>query len=408
VAVLAPEPVRPKMAGMGIRALELARAMAGELSPRLLVPNPEEEAREVAPDLEVVSAPLSRLAEAASGADAAVVSGHAANWWFHQVPELPVAVDLYDPFPIENLHYARHLGPDTPRHDRETLALALARGDHFLCASAEQRLFWAGALFASGRVTEENFPDDPRLAGLLSIVPFGCPERAAAGRRGAGRAAAGIAEEGPLLLFGGVYDWYDPGLLLDAWPEIARRVPGVRLLFFESPNPETTPQTALARARQRARALDPEGRAIQFSPWLSYAAREDLYAACDLIVSIAEEGLETDLAYRTRLLDAAWGGLPAVSVGGGALARELEEAGAARRAGRSASGIADAVVAALTDATFRREAPSAARRFAAARTWKATAEPLLAWARDARVDPERKPLPGAPGGWLSRLRRRGA
>jgi hypothetical protein len=372
------------------------------------VGNDAAEAREVAGDLEVVSAPPSRLATAVGGVEAAVVSGHAANWWFHQVPDVPVAVDLYDPFPIENLHYAPQLGAGTARHDRETFALALGRGDRFLCASEEQRLFYAGALYAAGRITESNFPGDPTLGGLLTIVPFGCPARTASGDRAAGRKAVGVPAEGPLLLFGGVYDWYDPGPLLEAWPEIARRVPGVRLLFFENPNPESTPQTAFARAREAAARLDPQGRTIRFSPWLAYDAREDLYAACDAIVSIAEEGLETDLAYRTRLLDAAWGGVPAVSVGGGALARELEAAGAARRAARSPAAIADAVSSLLTDEARRREAVACARRFAATRGWDAAAAPLVAWAGDPRIDPERLPLPGAAGGLRSFWRRRGA
>ena len=37
LAVLAPEPIRPRMAGMGIRALELARALSDEFAVRLIV-----------------------------------------------------------------------------------------------------------------------------------------------------------------------------------------------------------------------------------------------------------------------------------------------------------------------------------------------------------------------------------
>src|SRR5262245_31644791 len=105
IAVLAPEPIRPRMAGMGIRAMELARALSGEFDVRLLVPNDLDEAREAAGELRVVSSSRGALATAARGASAALVSGHAANDWFHEVPDIPVAVDLYDPFPIENLHY---------------------------------------------------------------------------------------------------------------------------------------------------------------------------------------------------------------------------------------------------------------------------------------------------------------
>jgi len=384
------------MAGMGIRALELARALSADFGVRLLVPNDPAEAREVAGGIEVAAASPGALAEAARGAGAAVVSGHAANWWFHQVPELPVAADLYDPFPVENLHYARALGEETARHDRESLALALARADVFLCASPEQRLFYAGALFAAGRIGPRNFPDDPALSRLLAIVPFGVPGSPARGDRAAGRRAAGVDGEGPVVLFGGVYDWYDPELLLEAWPAVLSRNPGARLLFFENPNPASTPQGAFERARQRAKAMDPDGRSIAFSAWLPYSSRADLYAAADLVVSIASEGLETELAYRTRLLDAAWGGVPAVAVGGGSLARELARAGAAFECPREAAALADRVARLLADEAARSRAADAARAFAAARSWRAVTAPLSAWCRSASVDPGR--MPARPGG----------
>ncbi len=395
IVVLAPEPIRPKMAGMGIRALELARALSGEFDVRLLVGNDPAEAASVAGPVPVVAAPPGQLAAAAENADAAVVSGHAANWWFHQVPQVPVAADLYDPFFLENLHYVATLGESTALHDHATFDLALARADFFLCASSEQRLFYAGALYARGRIGAPNFPQDPRLSRLLAVVPFGVPREPAVGDRAAGRKAAGAPAEGPLVLFGGIYDWYQPDLLLEAWPAVSRRHPDARLLFFENPNPETTPQRVYARARERARAIDPQGRTILFAPWQPYATRADLYAAVDLAVSISSQGLETDLAFRTRLLDAAWGGVCSLSVGGGPLARGLEEAGAGRCILATASALAEAVSALLSDAAAREQAGAAARRFAAARTWPSVVAPLAAWCREARVDPLRLPLPRA-------------
>ncbi len=400
VVVLAPEPIRPRMAGMGIRALELARALSSDFDACLLVPNSAEEAREAAGEVPVETV-ASGFGTAAVRADAAVVSGHAANAWFGAAPAVPVAVDLYDPFPIENLHYAATLGEETARHDRETLARSLARGDFFLCASPEQRLFYAGALYAAGRIGASNFPGDPELARLLAVVPFGVPATPAAGDRARGRAAAGVPLEGPLVLFGGIYDWYDPGVLLEAWPLVRAAAPDARLLFFESPNPETTPQRVLARARARARELDPTGKSIVFSPWLPYASRADLYAAADVAISIAARGLESDLAYRTRLLDAAWGGVPSVTVGGGALARELEEAGAGRISRPDSAALARAIAGTLAEAPRH---AAAARRFAGERSWDRVAAPLRAWCRTAAVDPGRRPAPDAePRSFLARL-----
>ena len=393
VVILAPEPIRPKMAGMGIRALELARVLGAEFDVRLLVGNDVSEAASVAGDVAVVAAAPGQLVAAAVNADAAIVSGHAANWWFHQVPGVPVAADLYDPFFVENLHYASTLGEETAVHDRATLELALARADFFLCSSAEQRLFYAGALYTAGRVGPRNFPADPTLSGLLGIVPFGVPAEPASGDRVAGRRLLNLSPEGPLVLFGGIYDWYEPDLLLEAWPGVLRRRPDAKLLFFENPNPGTTPQRVYARARERARAIDPQGKSVLFSPWLPYAARADLYAAADLLVSISSVGLERDLAFRTRLLDAAWGGLGSLSVAGGSLARQLEEAGAGRRVAGTASALADALTQMLADPAEREQRNAAARRFAAARAWSLVAAPLAAWCREARVDPGRLPLP---------------
>jgi len=393
---------------MGIRALELARALAREFDVRLLVSNGVEEAASIAPELKVSAVGKGQLAAAAKGADAAIVSGHAANWWFHQVPDIPVAVDLYDPFFVENLHYAAALGGEPATHDHATLDLALGRGDFFLCASVEQRLFYAGALYVRGRVGPKNFPADPTLSRLLALVPFGTPVEAASGSRAAGRRAIGLEGdgEGPAVLFGGIYDWYDPDLLLEAWALIVRKHPDARLVFFENPNPESTPQRVYAEARQQARQIDPRGKSILFSPWLPYDRRADLYAAVDVLVTICSPGLETDLAFRTRLLDAAWGGVSSISVRGGPLARELEQAGAGRSLSPSSAAIAEEISSLLSDPAERERRAAAARRFAAARAWSAVAAPLAAWCRDARVDSGRLPLPASGSLWRRLARKR--
>jgi glycosyltransferase involved in cell wall biosynthesis len=391
------------MAGMGIRALELARALGGEFDVRLLVPNNGSDAGNVAPDLKVSAVATGKLASAAEGADAAVVSGHAANWWFHQVPDVPVAVDLYDPFFIENLHYASALGPEPAVHDHATLDLALRRADFFLCASPEQWLFYAGALYVRGRVGARNFAQDPTLSGLLCQVPFGVPAEVAQGSRPAGRQAMGLEGEGPVVLFGGIYDWYEPDLLLEAWAAVVRKHPDAKLVFFENPNPESTPQRVYAEARQRARGIDPRGKTVFFSPWLPYRSRADLYAAVDLLVTISSPGLETDLAFRTRLLDAAWGGVSSVSIRGGPLARDLELAGAGRSLPPSSSALAEEISALLADPAERQKRSEAARRFAAARAWSGVTAPLAAWCREARVDPGRLPLPSTPRSFWRRL-----
>ena len=69
ILVLAPEPIRPRMAGMGIRALELAHALQRrDLDVRILVPNAPDEARAAAGDVPVERVEPGNLAAAATGA----------------------------------------------------------------------------------------------------------------------------------------------------------------------------------------------------------------------------------------------------------------------------------------------------------------------------------------------------
>ena len=121
-----------------------------------------------------------RLAEILAGCDGAVAQGQLANDLLLECPELPVAIDLYDPWLVENLHYAAELGLDPYRNDHATWVLQLSRGDFFLCSSEEQRLYYLGFLTALGRVNPRRLEMDPDLDGLIAPVPFGVPERAPA------------------------------------------------------------------------------------------------------------------------------------------------------------------------------------------------------------------------------------
>ena len=81
-----------------------------------------------------------------------MAQGQLANDLVLEMPGLPVAIDLYDPWLIENFAYFETLGLDPYRNDHATWALQMSRGDFFLCSSEEQRTFYLGFLAALGRV----------------------------------------------------------------------------------------------------------------------------------------------------------------------------------------------------------------------------------------------------------------
>lgn len=405
VALLSSEPIRPLMAGIGIRYLEFARRLPAEGVEVVLVsPAAPEETAELGLDgVEIRRFERGRLAEILRGCDAAVAQGQLANDLVLEMPNLPVAIDLYDPWLIENFAYHETLGLDPYRNDHATWVLQMSRGDFFLCSSEEQRTFYLGFLAAVGRVNPERIAGDPDLATLIAPVPFGLPDELPPHRPVLPPRAAGERR----LLFGGLYDWYDPWTLLDALATLDRPW---TLLLIRNPNPESTPQRLFAAVEARCRALGWWGSRVQVHDWVPAERRYDLLRDVDLLVAPHRPSLETRLSLRTRFLDALAAGCPVVTSEGGAMSRLLAE----HRAGwvappGDAPALARALGEALDDPTARQ---AGARELVAAFHWDRVLAPLVRFCREPWRDETKdrfgqRPATVAPPDRLAfRLRRK--
>jgi glycosyltransferase involved in cell wall biosynthesis len=418
VALLSSEPIRARMAGIGIRYLELARRLPRSGIDVLLVSpaEPEESAAlglTDPPSVAIRRFERGRLAEILAGCDAAVAQGQLANDLLLELPGLPAAIDLYDPWLVENLSYLSTLGLDPYRNDHATWVLQLSRGDFFLCSSEEQRTFYLGFLAALGRVNPERIAGDPDLSTLIAPVPFGVPEELPPHR-------SVLPERRPgerRLLFGGIYDWYDPWTLLDALAILEREERSARpwtLLLIRNPNPEGTPQRLLAEVEARCRRLGWWGSRVAILDWVPAERRYDLLRDVDLLVAPHRPSLETRLSLRTRFLDALAAGCPVVASAGGTMGRLLAE----HRAGwvvppGDPAALARALAAALAEGP---EAAAArcqgARLLLADFSWDRALAPLIRFCRAPRSDPAKerfafRPATVAPPDALGfRLRRR--
>lgn len=417
VALLSSEPVRPTMGGIGVRYLELARRLPAAGFDVVLI-SPASPAESAACGLD--PARVRRFEPGALGAllddrEVVVAQGQLANDLLHARPDLPAAIDLYDPWLVENLHYAPTLGLDPYRNDHASWVWQLSRGDFFLCSSAEQRLFYLGFLTAVGRVHPEIVADDPALARLIDVVPFGLD----LGPSGAGAHRPWLAERRPgerRLLFGGLYDWYDPWTALAALDELPAEV---ELLLVRNPNPGSTPQRRFAEVEAECRRRGAWDRRVRAIDWVPAERRFDLLRDVDALVATHRPGLETDLALRTRFLEALAVGCPAVSSDGGAIARRLRE----RDAGwvvppgdPRALAAALAEVLAAGPSVERRRANG--RELAAEHAWERVLAPLVRFLERPAVERSKdrfafRPATRAPADriglrarrWLTRRRR---
>jgi glycosyltransferase involved in cell wall biosynthesis len=392
--LVCPEPLGHRQpAGIGIRFLEMANVLLADgHEVTLLSPD----AGPVA-GCRVDGITPESLHRYTSEAEVAVVQGHAANDLFGHGSPIPTVVDLYDPFIVENLHYYRARGAEVFTHDHATLMQSLLRGDLFLCASEAQRLFYLGALLAVGRVNPIAFENDPHFDALIRIAPFGVPPPG----------SAGVWPSLPGVLFGGIYDWYDPILAIDAVAIARTSRPDVTLTFTTHPNPSLTPQGKLAEAIAHAKRKGYDF--VRFEPWVAYEQRAAFYGRFAAALLTFPQSIETDLSMRTRVYDYLWGRLPIVTSSAPGTDELLIRYGAGEIVhSASPEDFANALLRVLGNEGMH----EGARRFVDEHQWPHTLQPLVDFVRAPSADPRKEAfaasmqVPERPRSFMDRIKRR--
>ncbi|WP_153035731.1 glycosyltransferase [Amycolatopsis sp. YIM 10] len=404
ILVITGDAITERMAGPAIRAWNIAASLSGEHEVRLVTVNP---LADPPPAPFAVSAAKRRdLTEPVEWADIVILQGHV----LEMAPQLKkadsakiVVCDLYDPMHLELLEQGRGVPDDKRAADlvgvTKVLEAQLERGDFFLCASERQRLFWLGHLAAMGRLSPRLYDADPTTHSLLSVVPFGLSPEAPR-RTGPGLRAnvPGIAETDHVVLWaGGVYSWFDPLTLVRAIDRLRERRGDVRLVFLgmKHPNPEVAEMDIGSRTIRLADSLGLTGKHVFFNEqWVPYGERQNWLLDADCGVTTHYEHVETTFAFRTRVLDYLWSGLPIVTTDGDAFADlvRAEKLGVVVPA-EDSEALADALEKALYDTEFANAAKERIAEVAQRFAWPRALEPLVEFCRDPRPAADR--LPGA-------------
>jgi GT2 family glycosyltransferase/glycosyltransferase involved in cell wall biosynthesis len=397
ILIITADAVSQRMAGPAIRAWNMADVLSGEHHVRLISLNPHSSPPPAEFDVRHVL-PASMSPELA-WAQLVVLQGHV----LEQIPSLKtsnhlVVVDIYDPMHLEQLEQARDLGEDQRAQIvnavTKVLSTQLSRGDFFLCASERQRHFWLGHLAAIGRLSPTVYDADPTTRSLLAVAPFGLsgkpPQRTGPGLRD----ALGFEPGDKVVLWaGGVYSWFDPLTLLRAVHALRTEHRDLRLVFLgmRHPNPDVPEMGMAGQTRLLAQALELTGEQVFFNEtWVPYAQRQNWLLDADAGVSTHFEHIETTFAFRTRILDYLWAGLPIVATDGDAFAELVatEELGVVVPAEDPAA-LAAALQRVLYDEAFAAGCRDRIAVVAQRYTWEATLAPLSAFCRHPRPAPDR-------------------
>src|SRR5256712_596278 len=244
-----------RMAGPGIRAVELSRRLAARHRVTLVA--------EGADELEDEPFGTSRdLGAVLRDSDAFIAQGFG-----FPLPHLlrfggRLLLHLYDPVQLEQL---ARMDPHPTAEQivqvgyvRRRLQYLIRRADHVLCASRPQRAHWLGWMGACGRLSPQALAGDPEASRLLAVVPFGLPE--APPRKGDSplrRAIEAAPEDRIAFWSGGLWDWMDPALAVRAAAIARKRVPRLELALLAGQRPGKAALPMRAAAQEARAAAGP-------------------------------------------------------------------------------------------------------------------------------------------------------
>jgi glycosyltransferase involved in cell wall biosynthesis len=390
-----------EMAGPGIRYLQFARKLSEQFDVTLVVPNEIDIEVEGVELLQATQLRFPELKRRADQFDVVVTQRLSPRAMRYLAgTKTRVIYDLYCPFVTEHLGgFAGESGSPQWRelaYRASTLLqeLCLATGNAFICASEAQRDLWLGYLGALGRVTVSRYQHDPSLEELITVVPFGIdPELPVAAKPALKGVVPGIRETDKVLLWGGgIWNWFDPLTLIRAVARISEQRDDVKLYFLgvKHPNPDIPEMRMADQAVALAKELSVLDRFVFFNyDWVPYAERANHFLDADVGVSTHFASVETRFAFRTRILDYFWAGLPTVTTEGDVLATLVESRGLGRTVeAEDVEGWARALQEVLDDQDERARIAANLESVRAELLWPRVIEPLaeLAALQGERVD----------------------
>lgn len=384
VLIVTGDPIGERMAGPAIRVWNLGlQLLARGHEVRVVTTTRAEHPDPPFPVAAVRPGDEGAVREHEHWSEVVIVQGHGLGQFttLRRTDRFLVA-DVYDPMHLEMLEQGRELPHATwdlrVAQARDALNGQLRRADFVVCASERQRLFYLGHLASLGRVSPATYADDGGLRRLIDLAPFGLdaqPPRTGPSMR--------TSDDQRILVWGGgVYSWFDPLTLIRAVAAVAGRHPRTLLFFLGTRHPGVDEMGIVREAYDLARELGVEGTSVVFNDtWVPYDERGGYLLAADAGVSTHHVHLETTFAFRTRILDYLWAGLPMVVTEGDGFAELVADEGLgvvvpAEDAVALESAIETALYDADAAAGFAANVARVRERF----TWDRTLAPLLDFA----------------------------
>lgn len=392
ILVLSRAAVGQRMASPGVRAYQLAGALARALpDAEVTLAIPGEREAVAPPEPNVRMQPWFSNAEAtflASAHDVTVTRNFPPQF-ARLLGKTRMALDGFTPLYIEWMELSRRdIAPNWRRtwmsSNRWYLNMQLTLADFIFCADERQRDMWIGMLMALALVPPDVYLRDPSLRRLIDIVPYGVPSKPLSPQGPVLRGVVPGIEAGDRVLLwnGGITEWNDVATLLRAMEQLAATRPEVKLVFMGVNHPDMAfgPTSGVTRqALELADELGLEGRNVFFlHGWVPYERIDDYLAEADASVCLGYENLESRFAFRTRYVDLFRARVPLLCTRGDVLAeRVASEPLGITVPEKDVDAVAGGIIRLLDDEAFASRCRENLGAIAAELAWDAAVRPLV-------------------------------
>jgi glycosyltransferase involved in cell wall biosynthesis len=328
VLIIAPDRIAEQMAGPGVRYWNFALELSKYCRVSLVTKNPDHPLSDRIHEITHIKK-INNFNKYVCSFDVILIQG--LTMWempFLKKVNVPLIIDLYDPFILENLEKGIPYF-DVYKKTVDILMEQLYYGDFFICASEKQRDFWLGAMASNLRINPLTYKEDPRLKNLLGVVPFGLPDfEPVKSNQVAKGVIDGIRTTDKLVIWwGGLWDWLDPVTLVKAMKLVSNSRKDIKCLIIgiKHPDPDFIPHDTIQKVLDTSDTLDLTNHCIFFKDWVDYEERMNYLLESDIGVSLHFDNLETKFSFRTRILDYLWSELCMVVTKGDTFSTLVEE-----------------------------------------------------------------------------------
>lgn len=324
-----------KMAGPGIRYVQMARAFGHNHTVLLAAPSPSEY-RDSSFQFYAYKKPKDLLAQIPKAQ--VIIAQKLPPVLLKAVRKnnIKFIADFYDPIVLENLEANRTKSIDHQvaiyNFESANQALQLSVADHILAASERQRDYWIGVLSSLGRIIPEVYSEDVSLNHLISILPFGVEKKQPKidDEEAILKFIPNFTKDDKVILWGGgIWNWFDPLSVIEAVNIVKTSHPEVKLLFLgiKHPNPDAPEMEMTSKAIKLADEMKLIGKHVFFNyQWVPYDERQNYCLQCLAAVSTHFDHVETRLSFRTRIVDSyIWANLPIIATRGDSMADLIEK-----------------------------------------------------------------------------------